>query len=159
SRSQFAVVLLAIREPDVVAQDLLPHLRTISPRSISVCLSEESSLVNAAAAYKTGAFDVIQAPISLKAVEADLKRAFGQYETEYEKERYQLDLEELVAERTAELDRALEEIENSYRMTLKALVQALETRDFETAGHSERVVTFSLRLGFEMGLAREAMRD
>jgi HD-GYP domain-containing protein (c-di-GMP phosphodiesterase class II) len=38
-------------------------------------------------------------------------------------------------------------------------VQALETRDFETAGHSERVVTFSLRLGFEMGLARDAMRD
>jgi len=102
---------------------------------------------------------VVQAPISLKAVETSLKRAFGQYETEYVKERYQLHLEELVAERTSELDKALEEIENSYRMTLRALVQALETRDFETAGHSERVVTFSLRLGFEMGLARDAMRD
>ena len=44
-------------------------------------------------------------------------------------------------------------------MTLKALVQALETRDFETAGHSERAVTFSLRLGHEVGLSKDAMRD
>jgi response regulator RpfG family c-di-GMP phosphodiesterase len=122
-------------------------------------LSEDDTFANAASAYKTGAFDVVHAPISLKSVETALKRAFGQYETEYVKERYQLHLEELVAERTEELDKALDEIENSYRMTLKALVQALETRDFETAGHSERVVTFSLRLGFEMGLTREVMRD
>jgi HD-GYP domain-containing protein (c-di-GMP phosphodiesterase class II) len=39
------------------------------------------------------------------------------------------------------------------------LVQALETRDFETHGHSERVVTFSLRLGHELGLDKAAMRD
>jgi HD-GYP domain-containing protein (c-di-GMP phosphodiesterase class II) len=64
-----------------------------------------------------------------------------------------------VAERTVEVDNALEEIENSYRMTLKALVQALETRDFETHGHSERVVTFSLRLGHEIGLEKDVMRD
>jgi len=159
SRSQFAAVLVAIREPGVNVQDLLPHLRTISPRSVCVCMSEDEAPQSTVSAFRSGAFDVVQAPISLKAVETSLKRAFGQYETEYVKERYQLHLEELVAERTSELDKALEEIENSYRMTLRALVQALETRDFETAGHSERVVTFSLRLGFEMGLARDAMRD
>jgi HD-GYP domain-containing protein (c-di-GMP phosphodiesterase class II) len=75
------------------------------------------------------------------------------------RDRYQYHLEELVAERTVELDKALEAVENSYRMTLKALVQALETRDFETHGHSERVVTFSLRLGYELGLEKETLRD
>ncbi|HQU86868.1 MAG TPA: HD-GYP domain-containing protein, partial [Pyrinomonadaceae bacterium] len=80
-------------------------------------------------------------------------------EVKYLKDRYQYHLEELVSERTAELDKALEEIENSYRITLKALVQALETRDFETHGHSERVVTFSLRLGHELGLEKELLRD
>jgi len=44
-------------------------------------------------------------------------------------------------------------------MTLKALVQALETRDSETHGHSERVVTFSLRLGIEIGLDKDALRN
>ena len=37
-------------------------------------------------------------------------------------------------------------------------MQALETRDFETHGHSERVVTFSLRLGYEIGLDKPALR-
>jgi putative nucleotidyltransferase with HDIG domain len=98
-------------------------------------------------------------PISLKAIETAVKKAFAEHELICVKEAYQHRLEELVAERTAELDHALEEIENSYRMTLKALVQALETRDQETSGHSERVVTFSLRLGHELGLDKDAMRD
>ena len=44
-------------------------------------------------------------------------------------------------------------------MTLKALVRPLETRDQETHGHSERVVTFSLRLAHELGLDKDAIRD
>src|SRR5918997_2125398 len=44
-------------------------------------------------------------------------------------------------------------------MTLKALTAALETRDAETRGHSERVVSFTLRLGREMGLDAEETRS
>jgi putative nucleotidyltransferase with HDIG domain len=65
----------------------------------------------------------------------------------------------LVAERTAELDRTLATLEDSYRMTLKALAAALETRDRETHGHSERVVSFSLRLGRELKLDEEGLRS
>jgi putative nucleotidyltransferase with HDIG domain len=67
-------------------------------------------------------------------------------------------LEELVEQRTAELDRALNSLEHAYRSTLKALTAALETRDSETHGHSERVVTYSLRLGKEYGLSSEKMK-
>jgi HD-GYP domain-containing protein (c-di-GMP phosphodiesterase class II) len=45
-----------------------------------------------------------------------------------------------------------------YRTTLRALTAALEARDRDTHGHSERVVSFSLRLGCEMGLDAEQMR-
>jgi putative nucleotidyltransferase with HDIG domain len=86
-------------------------------------------------------------------------KAFEQYELKCLKDRYQFHLEELVAQRNTEVDEAFEEIENSYRITLKALVQALETRDFETHGHSERVVTFSLRLAHELGLDKDALRN
>lgn len=159
SRTPFAVTLTADHRPDLNAADLIPHLQTISPRTVAVVMSEDENLTSAATAFRAGAFEVVQSPISLKGVEGALKRAFGHFESQDIKAKYQLHLEELVAERTTELDKALEEVENSYRMTLKALVQALETRDFETAGHSERVVTFSLRLGHELGLARDTMRD
>ncbi len=74
------------------------------------------------------------------------------------KQRYENHLEELVEQRTAELDQALASLENAYRSTLKALTSALETRDSETHGHSERVVTYSLRLGREYGLDSELMK-
>jgi len=67
-------------------------------------------------------------------------------------------LEELVEQRTQELDQALDSVENAYRATLRALTAALETRDAETHGHSERVVTFSLRLGREYGLTGPQMK-
>ena len=41
---------------------------------------------------------------------------------------------------------------------MKALTAALETSDSETHGHSERVVTYSLRLGREYGLNAEQMK-
>ena len=44
-------------------------------------------------------------------------------------------------------------------MTLSAVIKALEKRELETEGHNERMITFSLRLAYELGLEKEALRD
>jgi putative nucleotidyltransferase with HDIG domain len=157
--AEFSVVVAAVRDPNIMPKDLIRHLEKRSPRTIPIFLSEGRGQGNTVRAFRAGAFDVIQAPISLRAIDSAVRKAFAEYELKCVKEEYQNNLEELVLERTAELDHALDEIENSYRMTLKALVCALETRDRETHGHSERVVTFSLRLAHELGLDKDAMRD
>jgi putative two-component system response regulator len=156
---EYSVVLTAFTLSSLNAIDLMPHLQELSPRTIPVFISDNEAAGNTVRAFRAGAFEVIQKPFELKKAEAVIEKAFGKFDMRCLKDRYQYHLEELVAERTAELDKALEEVENSYRSTLKALVQALETRDFETHGHSERVVTFSLRLGYELGLEKGAMRD
>jgi len=156
---EYSVILTAFALPSINGTDLIPLLQKQSPRSVFIFISEHEAVGNTVRAFRAGAFEVIQKPFNLKKIEAAVDKAFGKYEVKYLKDRYQYHLEELVSERTAELDKALEEIENSYRITLKALVQALETRDFETHGHSERVVTFSLRLGHELGLEKEVLRD
>ena len=156
---EFAVILTAFAMPNFNGLELIPYLQSVSPRTIPIFISENDTQGNTVRAFRAGAFEVIQKPFTLSKVEAAVEKAFGQFERKWLKDRYQEHLEELVAERTAELDSALEAIENSYRMTLKALVQALETRDFETHGHSERVVTYSLRLGYELGLDKESLRD
>ena len=156
---EYAVILTAFSLHNLQGTDLIPLLQKNSPRSVLIFISDQPIVGNTVRAFRAGAFEVIQKPFELKKIEMGVDKAFAQYELKCLKDRYQYHLEELVAERTAELDKALEEIENSYRMTLKALVQALETRDFETHGHSERVVTFSLRLGYELGLDKDALRD
>ena len=156
---EYAVILTAFSLNNLKGTDLIPLLQKNSPRSVLIFISDQPIEGNTVRAFRAGAFEVIQKPFELKKIEMGVDKAFAQYELKCLKDRYQYHLEELVAERTAELDKALEEIENSYRMTLKALVQALETRDFETHGHSERVVTFSLRLGYELGLDKDGLRD
>lgn len=156
---EYSVILTAFVLPHSNSTDLIPLLQTLSPRSVFIFISETEAAGNTVRAFRAGAFEVIQKPFNLKKIETAVEKAFSQYEVKYLKDSYQYHLEELVSERTAELDKALEEIENSYRITLKALVQALETRDFETHGHSERVVTFSLRLGHELGLESKILRD
>lgn len=158
-QKEYSVILTAFALPSFNGTDLIPLLQKLSPRSVFIFISEHEAVGNTVRAFRAGAFEVIQKPFNLKKIEAAVEKAFNQFEIKYLKDRYQCHLEELVSERTAELDKALEEIENSYRITLKALVQALETRDFETHGHSERVVTFSLRLGHELGLEEEVLRD
>jgi len=156
---EYSVILTAFTLSSLNAIDLMPYLQELSPRTIPVFISDSDAAGNTVRAFRAGAFEVIQKPFELKKADVVIEKAFGKFELRWLKDRYQYHLEELVAERTAELDKALEEVENSYRSTLKALVQALETRDFETHGHSERVVTFSLRLGYELGLEKEALRD
>src|SRR5947208_14446717 len=47
-----------------------------------------------------------------------------------------------------------QESNTSWMTTADALMAALEARDDETNGHAERVVSFSQRLGRELGLSR-----
>lgn len=156
---QYAVVVCALTLPDENLEQLLAQIQTASPHAVTIIVSERDSAETAVRAFRAGAFDFILKPFQLKVIEKSVKRAFEQHEIKSLKNRYQFHLEELVAERNAEVDKALEQVENSYHTTLKALVQALETRDFETHGHSERVVTFSLRLGHELGLDKDALRN
>ena len=108
-------------------------------------------------ALRGGAFDYVMKPFDLAHVEAAVRRALEHQSLCVTKRRYEIYLEEMVEQRTAELDRAVDSLEDAYRTTLKALTNALEKRDSETSGHSERVVAFSLRLGREMGLSREQL--
>lgn len=50
------------------------------------------------------------------------------------------------------------QLEESYNATLEALSTALDQRDHETEGHSQRVAEYTVRLGQEIGLPLEELR-
>ena len=154
----FHLIISDITMSGMSGLEMIPHVFDISPESVVVMISGMQTIESAIEALRVGAFDYIMKPFDLRQVEAAVKRALEHYELRAAKRRYENHLEELVEQRTVELNQALDSLENAYRSTLKALTAALETRDAETHGHSERVVTFSLRLGRELGLDREQQR-
>lgn len=164
-----ALSLLRSKEFDLIISDIMmsgmsglemvPEVLALSPDAVVVMISGVQTIESAIRALRAGAFDYIMKPFDLRQVEAAVIRALEHHDLRVAKRRYENHLEELVKKRTEQLDKALISVEDAYRSTLKALAHALETRDAETHGHSERVVTFSLRLGRELGLNEEQTRS
>ena len=158
-QNQFQLVISDITMPGMSGLDMIPHVKALAPETVVVMISGMQTVESAIGALRLGAFDYLMKPFDLRQVEAVVKRALEHHDLVVAKQRYENHLEELVEQRTAELDRALNSLEGAYRSTLKALTAALETRDSETHGHSERVVSYSLRLGREYGLSSEDMKS
>ncbi|HEY0366504.1 MAG TPA: response regulator, partial [Pyrinomonadaceae bacterium] len=158
TEGEFQLVISDITMPGMSGLEMIPHVKELSPDTVVVMISGMQTVESAIGALRLGAFDYLMKPFDLRQVEAVVKRALEHHELIVAKRRYENHLEELVEQRTVELDKALNSLEAAYRSTLKALTAALETRDSETHGHSERVVTYSLRLGHEYGLSSEKMK-
>lgn len=156
---EFQLVISDITMPGMSGLEMIPHVKQLNPDTVVVMISGMQTVESAIGALRLGAFDYLMKPFDLRQVEAVVKRALEYHELVVAKRRYENHLEELVEQRTVELDRALNSLEGAYRSTLKALTSALETRDSETHGHSERVVSYSLRLGREYGLNSDQMKS
>ena len=158
SEDKFDLVISDIMMKGMSGLEMVPHVRELAPETLIIMISGTQTIESAVESLRAGAFDYITKPFDLQLVERVVRRALEHQSLVAAKRHYENYLEELVRQRTAELNCAFNALEDTYRTTLKALAAALETRDADTHGHSERVVHFSLRLGREMGLSRDQMR-
>ncbi|MGH9943632.1 MAG: HD domain-containing phosphohydrolase, partial [Pyrinomonadaceae bacterium] len=156
---RFQLVLSDVMMSGMTGVAMIPLMRRLAPETVIMLVSGTQNIEVSIEAMRAGAFDYILKPFDLDQVELAVGRALEHFRLREEKRRYEARLEQTVAERTGQLNRALDSVEEAYRMTLKALTTALETRDTETHGHSERVVSFSLHLGRAMGLDAAQLRS
>jgi putative two-component system response regulator len=156
---KFDLIISDITMKGMSGLELVPRALHLAPETVIIMISGMQTIESAVEALRAGAFDYIMKPFDLTHVEVAVRRALKHHELLVAKCRYENYLEELIRQRTHELQQTLQSLEESYRTTLKALTAALETRDTDTHGHSERVVNFSLRLGRELGLGTDQMRS
>ena len=155
--AEFDLVLSDIQMGGMSGLEMIPRVLKRSPDTVVVMVSGVQTIESAVEAMRVGAFDYVIKPFDLQHVEVAVRRALEHHDLRVAKRAYENHLEELVRRRTAELDETLRSLEDAYRSTLKALTAALDKRDTETSGHSERVVAFSLRLGRELGVGVEQL--
>jgi response regulator RpfG family c-di-GMP phosphodiesterase len=164
SGSSFNLVLSDINMPVTSGTELCQYINKAYPDTVVIMVSGMTDIAYAIEAMRRGAFDYITKPFDLGQVHVSVERALRYQVLVAAKRYYEQSLEETVRLRTAELrslnedlNRMLEALYRNYRATLRALAGALEARDVETSGHSDRVVAYSLRLGRELGLSHKEL--
>lgn len=153
------LVLTDIGMPDASGLELCERVQRTCPETVVVVISGNTEIIYAVEAMRQGAFDYITKPFDLPQVMMSIERALRYQALVVANRNYEAALEETVRLRTEELralnqdlNRMLDALYSNYRATLRSLAEVLEARDFETRGHSDRVVAYSVRLGREMGL-------
>lgn len=105
AQDSFDLVLSDINMGGMSGLELVPHVHSLSPDSVVLMISGQSNIETAIEAMRAGAFDYIMKPFDIRHVEAAVERALKQRLLLGEKRRYKDELEKLLLERTAQVDR------------------------------------------------------
>src|SRR6267378_374853 len=146
-------IVCDLNMPGMTGMELLAEVRRRSPQVAFLVATGLDDVRAGILAMKSGADDYLVKPLQADLVIASLHRALQKKRLEQEVEGYRLHLEEMVAERTKQIEAALKLVERSYEDTLEALGAAIDLRDAATEGHSRRVCRFALEIAKAMGLS------
>src|SRR6267142_299757 len=105
SSDTFDLVLSDINMGGMNGLQLVPRVHSISPDTVTVMISGNHEIESAIEALRVGAFDYITKPFDVRHVEAAVERALDHCRLLKEKHRYHEQLQRLLRERTAEVDR------------------------------------------------------
>ena len=100
----FNLVISDINMGGISGLDLVPRVLEQTPDTVVVMISGQQTIDFAIEAMRAGAFDYITKPLDLRHVETAVRRALSHHELLKQKRRYENHLEDLVKERTAEIE-------------------------------------------------------
>jgi response regulator RpfG family c-di-GMP phosphodiesterase len=152
STSPYQLVLTDMRMAGRDGLWLLDRLRGEFPSTAVIVLTAFGDTELAVDCLRRGAADYLLKPPKIGELVRAIERALAKRRLDLARSRYRSSLESRVREKTAELSRALRDLEKSYNATLYALVQALDAREHETNDHSERVVRFTVAIAEKVGV-------
>ena len=101
---RFNLVLADINMNGISGLEMVPQVRAAAPETVVVMISGELTIERAIEAMRAGAFDYIMKPFDLRHVGTAVQRALDHHLLLEEKRCYEHHLEELVKQRTAELN-------------------------------------------------------
>jgi len=104
SEEPFDLVISDIDVEGMSGMELIPKLHSISPGTVVVIIGGKQDIETAIDAMRVGAFDYITKPLDIRHVDAAVQRALNHRSLIREKEQYRAQLEQLLEERTAEVD-------------------------------------------------------
>src|SRR5262245_49818872 len=145
------------RMPFLTGADLLDLVKELDSSIEVIFLTAQDETSLAVDVMKRGAIDFLLKPVELAQLLLSVDRALEHRRLITENERYRLQLEQLVLEKTAALNDALASLGHVHSGTLDALSLALDFRDQSTSGHSRRVANLTAGAAGAMGIKGGAL--
>lgn len=105
SSTSFGLVISDVVMDGMSGLELVPQVTSTSPETVVVMISGQQTMETAIEAMRAGAFDYITKPLDLLQVENAVRRAMAHHRLLADKKRYETNLEGLVRERSAEIER------------------------------------------------------
>src|SRR6266851_3438144 len=157
-KTSFQAVISDLRMGATSGLELLQEVRAHFPNLAFIMATGVDDVRVGVQAMKLGADDYLLKQFDIDVVLASLQRALERKQLEREVENYRRHLEEMVSQRTQELQAAMTELEHSHSATLEALGSAIDLRDGPTAGHSKRVLLYSAKIAEVIGGMEDQMK-
>src|SRR5271165_66008 len=149
------LVLSDMIMPEMDGIQLLDWLRDFDPEIPVIMVTAIHDISTALQAIRCGAYDYILKPFEKDQLFHAVGRAWQHRQLVTENKNYQNNLQQEVERKTAELTAALELLTQSYDDTLEALGSALDLKDAETEGHSQRVTAYTISIAKTVPVPRE----
>jgi response regulator RpfG family c-di-GMP phosphodiesterase len=159
SKETFDAIISDLNMGGISGLELLEATRRLVPHTAFLMATGVSDVAVGVTAMKQGAADYLLKPFQLEAVVVSLRRALEMKRMEAELENYRRHLEDMVDERTKQLEAATRRIELTYDETLETLAAALDLRDNDTAGHSRRVTLYSLEMAKRLNFSGDELKQ
>jgi putative nucleotidyltransferase with HDIG domain len=154
----FDLVLSEVMTADPDGLHLVDRIHTAHPTLPVVVLGEANDAASAVSAFRRGAIDYLLKPFEPEQLQSTVERALEHGRLRKQEASYKKSLEQMVATRTWRLQTTMKDLEKSHDVVLEAMGDALDLRDAETQGHSQRVTAYTIALGRAMGLHLDTLK-
>jgi putative two-component system response regulator len=149
------VVLTDIVMPEISGIELLEKIRQFNNQIPVILMTGFADMDIAIAAIKKGAFDFILKPFHPDYLHHSIKKAIQHNNYLKLKEDYNRYLENMVLQRTEELEIAKKRAENLSNDIVKRLTTVAEFRDIEAMEHVSRIGSYAELLSRELGMPED----
>ncbi|RJQ13330.1 MAG: response regulator [Nitrospiraceae bacterium] len=149
------VVLTDIKMPDMSGIELLDKIHSLNPHLPVILMTAYADLSLAVAAIRRGAFDFILKPFHSDYLVHAVKKAVQHKNLIKFREHYRHYLEDMIRQRTQDLEVAKEKAENFSRDLVRRLTTIAEFKDYEEGLHVMRIGVLSELIARKMKLPAE----
>jgi len=161
----YDVIILDINMPDLDGFETMDRLNELNCDIPVLFLTGAGSMDYAVKAINLGAYDFLTKPIEdLDIFNVKIRRAIEKRNYVLQERRYKAALEDDIQLKAMQLEKQNKllltysnSLENATVQLMSSLQNAMEEKDYYTAGHTMRVTEYALMLGKAMGLAENEL--